>query len=138
MFIKAYDYFGRLSQKTEHVNKMTKLDKTMRKNIVIIFCLILFSAWDIFAQPKDEQNRIATNLSSDSLVNDFLFFCDMLEETHPDPYTGFGGRQFFPTHSPYAQILKPDIEITSQDYHNHNLDANTPILRVLEICRNTD
>ena len=67
----------------------------MRENIVIIFCMILFSAWDIFAQPKDEQNRIATNLSSDSLVNDFLFFCDMLEETHPDPYTGFGGRPFF-------------------------------------------
>lgn len=67
----------------------------MRKNLVIIFCLILFSAWGVFAQQTDGQKRIAAKLPSDSLVNDFLFFCDMLEETHPDPYTGFGGRPFF-------------------------------------------
>lgn len=65
------------------------------KNIVIIFCITLLSALGVSAQSKEGQNRTAITLSSDSLVNDFLFFCDMLEETHPDPYSGFGGRPFF-------------------------------------------
>lgn len=65
------------------------------KNIVIIFCITLLSALEVSAQSKEEQPRTAITLSSDSLVNDFLFFCDMLEETHPDPYTGFGGRSCF-------------------------------------------
>lgn len=65
------------------------------KNILIIFCIALFSAFGASAQSREEKERTAITLSSDSLVNDFLFFCDMLEETHPDPYTGFGGRPFF-------------------------------------------
>ena len=28
-------------------------------------------------------------LKKDSLVADFKFFCKILEETHPDPYTRF-------------------------------------------------
>lgn len=67
----------------------------MIKNTIIIFCLILFSVLNVFSQPRDGQIHNEVNLQSDSLVNDFLFFCDMLEETHPDPYTGFGGRPFF-------------------------------------------
>lgn len=65
------------------------------KKILIIFCIALLSALGVSAQSKEEKKRTAITLSSDSLVNDFLFFCDMLEETHPDPYTGFGGRPFF-------------------------------------------
>ena len=34
-------------------------------------------------------------LKKDSLVADFKFFCKILEETHPDPYTRFGGRPYF-------------------------------------------
>lgn len=34
-------------------------------------------------------------LKSDSLISDFTEFVRLLEETHPDPYTGFGGRYFF-------------------------------------------
>ncbi len=65
------------------------------KNISIVFCLALFSAFGALAQSREEEGRTSITLSSDSLANDFLFFCDMLEETHPDPYTGFGGRPFF-------------------------------------------
>lgn len=65
------------------------------KNVSIIFCIALFSAFGATTQSREEKDRTAITLSSDSLVNDFLFFCDMLEETHPDPYTGFGGRPFF-------------------------------------------
>ena len=45
-------------------------------------------------------------------------------------------QQFFPVNSPYAEVLKPDIEITSMDYNKCNLDANTPVLKIFEICRN--
>lgn len=34
-------------------------------------------------------------LPKDSLIADFKFFCRMIEETHPDPYTRFGGRPYF-------------------------------------------
>ena len=60
------------------------------------------------------------------------------------PYTGLAAsisntmQQFFPAEDPLAKILKADVEITSQDYANCNLDANTPILRVLEICQTTE
>lgn len=45
-------------------------------------------------------------------------------------------QQFFPAESPLAKVLKPDIEITSQDYTNFNLDSNTPVLKILSICKN--
>lgn len=67
----------------------------MIKYAIITFFLILFSAWDATAKPKYEQNSNALILQSDSLAKDFIFFCDMLEETHPDPYSGFGGRPLF-------------------------------------------
>ena len=37
----------------------------------------------------------AQSLNSDSLISDFIELASLLEETHPDPYTGFGGRYFF-------------------------------------------
>lgn len=60
------------------------------------------------------------------------------------PYTGLVAsssntmQQFFPTDSPYARILITDIAMTSTDYYKYNLDANTPILTVLDICKPTD
>lgn len=32
---------------------------------------------------------------TDSLINDFRYFIEKLEETHPDPYTKYGGRPMF-------------------------------------------
>ncbi len=41
-------------------------------------------------------NLLAQNiLQKDSLIADFSRLTRFLEETHPDPYTGFGGRYFF-------------------------------------------
>ena len=60
------------------------------------------------------------------------------------PYTGLVAsssntmQQFYPADSPYAKVLKPDIGITSHDYYKYNLDANAPILKVLEICKTAD
>ena len=60
------------------------------------------------------------------------------------PYTGLVAsssntmQQFFPPESPCAKILKTDIAITSQDYYKYNLDANAPILTVLDICKKMD
>lgn len=34
------------------------------------------------------------SLNSDSLISDFEYFTRLLETTHPDPYSGFGGKVF--------------------------------------------
>lgn len=57
------------------------------------------------------------------------------------PYSGLTAsssntmQQFFSAESPMAKVLKPDVEITSRDYANFNLDADTPVMKVLEMCR---
>ncbi len=57
------------------------------------------------------------------------------------PYTGLAAsssnlfQQLFPPDSHYARVLYPDIAITSKDYYMHNLDANTPVLKILDMCR---
>lgn len=65
------------------------------KNIAAILYLVVISAFHASAQSQNEQNYKDQILPGDSLVKDFIFFCDMLEETHPDPYSGFGGRPYF-------------------------------------------
>lgn len=65
------------------------------KKLIIVCGLLLMATLGVDAQPKEAHPRNQAIMPGDSLVNDFLFFCDMLEETHPDPYTGFGGRPFF-------------------------------------------
>ncbi len=44
-------------------------------------------------------------------------------------------QQFFPKDSPLAKELIPDVRIMSQDYARYNLDADTPVLKILDICR---
>ena len=65
------------------------------KHLISIGCILLFLTFGVSAQPNAGIESNTQNMSNDSLVNDFRFFCDMLEATHPDPYTGFGGRPFF-------------------------------------------
>lgn len=36
-----------------------------------------------------------TTLNKDSLASDFSYLVHLLESTHPDPYSGFGGKVFF-------------------------------------------
>lgn len=36
-----------------------------------------------------------TTLNNDSLASDFNYLVKLLESTHPDPYSGFGGKVFF-------------------------------------------
>ena len=47
-------------------------------------------------------------------------------------------QQFFPKDSPLAKELIPDVRIMSQDYARYNLDADTPVLKILDICRGND
>jgi len=56
----------------------------IQKSLAFIVCLFLYiqiNAQDI--------------LSGDSLRNDFRYFVKSLEETHPDPYSAFGGKVAF-------------------------------------------
>lgn len=54
------------------------------------FILFLFSLLCLFSA----QAQVAGNLR-DTLTSDFDSFIKILEETHPDPYTRFGGKVFF-------------------------------------------
>ena len=40
-------------------------------------------------------NSANAQIPTDSIVADFNEFIRLLEETHPDPYTNYGGRPFF-------------------------------------------
>lgn len=54
------------------------------KKIALSFCLILFYC-----------SAYSQQISGDTLVLDFRYLVKVLEETHPDPYTEFGGKVFF-------------------------------------------
>ena len=40
-------------------------------------------------------NSANAQIPTDSIVADFNEFVRLLEETHPDPYTNYGGKPFF-------------------------------------------
>lgn len=63
---------------------------------------LLLLAQGLFAQPV---------LPRDSLVADFRQFIHYLEETHPDPYTAFGGKVFF-----HREAAKTEKKLSEQDY----------------------
>lgn len=49
----------------------------------------------IFFYLASLQTNAQISLNRDSLVSDFKYLTEQLEATHPDPYSGFGGRVFF-------------------------------------------
>lgn len=53
---------------------------------IIIFCLMTLYGGSVKAQETTDK---------DSLAADFNYLVKALETTHPDPYSGFGGRVFF-------------------------------------------
>jgi hypothetical protein len=56
--------------------------------IVILFLSVLTA----FAQTAQEQRIINRHMSYDQAVRDTRTFINLLEDTHPDPYTAYGGR----------------------------------------------
>ncbi|MFA8433266.1 MAG: S41 family peptidase [Marinifilaceae bacterium] len=50
-------------------------------------------------------------IQRDSLLSDFQFFIEALENTHPDPYTAFGGRVFF-----HQQAFEIENKLKNNDY----------------------
>lgn len=58
----------------------------MKRTHIIIICLIIFSGLKALAQEY---------VNKDSLISDFNYLIQQLEATHPDPYSGFGGKVFF-------------------------------------------
>lgn len=87
----------------------------MKLNFIIGFlCLSgIVSAQSLF--PKD------------SLKADFRGFIKDLEETHPDPYTAFGGKVFF--HKAAADISYP---LSYDDYVGYAFDQETELRYLLD------
>lgn len=50
-------------------------------------------------------------MSKDSLVADFRLFVKYLEETHPDPYSGYGGKVFF-----HQKVSDAEWQLKNQNY----------------------
>lgn len=59
-----------------------------RRNKIVIAILLILSIGGEHLYAQKMSNK-------DSLVADFAHLIKILEETHPDPYTGFGGKVFF-------------------------------------------
>ncbi len=53
----------------------------------------------------------AQNLSKDSISHEFRYFVKLLEETHPDPYTEFGGKVQF-----HKQAFDIQQQLKSKEY----------------------
>lgn len=56
-----------------------------------------------------------TTFDTDSLIADFRHFVRLLEETHPDPYTNYGGRAFFHEQASEARWAMSDDSINTAD-----------------------
>ena len=57
----------------------------------LFFILLTLSLWLTFFVGNVHGQQV----SGDTLIADFKHLIKLLEETHPDPYTGFGGKVFF-------------------------------------------
>jgi hypothetical protein len=62
---------------------------TLQMRFIVILFLSVLTA---FAQTAQEQQIINRHMSYDQAVRDTRTFINLLEDTHPDPYTAFGGR----------------------------------------------
>ena len=58
-----------------------------------LFVRILYAAIPLLC--IGNSSFASSAIPKDSLAKDFLFFCDKLESSHPDPYSAFGGKPYF-------------------------------------------
>lgn len=64
------------------------LQLTIMKHICTIFILCIVTLYGNCVKAQEAADK-------DSLAADFTYLVKALEETHPDPYSGFGGKVFF-------------------------------------------
>lgn len=62
------------------------------RTILFLLCLSLVAP---VRMAGAGEGLVADSLAVDSLVADFDYLVESLEATHPDPYSGFGGKVFF-------------------------------------------
>ena len=60
-------------------------------------------------------NTASAQIPTDSIVADFNEFVRLLEETHPDPYTNYGGRPFFRKAAMETRFGLEQDSVTSAD-----------------------
>ena len=60
-------------------------------------------------------NSVNAQVPTDSIVADFNEFVRLLEETHPDPYTNYGGRPFFRKAAMETRYGLVEDSVTSPD-----------------------
>ena len=58
---------------------------TKKESIKLFLAILLFSL----------EFPCMAQIPNDSIVADFRHFIEYLEETHPDPYTNYGGKALF-------------------------------------------
>lgn len=68
-------------------------------------------------------NVVASSSSADSIVVDFDILIRLLEDTHPDPYTNYGGRVFFHKKAnDYRRLLQADSTATANNLYQYALE----------------
>lgn len=81
------------------------------KTTSIISKTVLTIALAILLAPNIAMSQVPT----DSIVADFNEFVRLLEETHPDPYTNYGGRPFFRRAAMETRFALVQDSVTSPD-----------------------
>lgn len=69
------------------------IEKLHRRNFLRKVCFALLTF--LLSLTVFINNVNCQQVSGDTLTADFKYFIKLLAETHPDPYTGFGGKVFF-------------------------------------------
>lgn len=84
----------------------------------------LFILLCLLASPALSQN----DLNGDSLASDFRYLVKLLEATHPDPYSGFGGKVFF-----HEVAFRIENELKRATGSRQSFSARTcPTRRIIE------
>ena len=66
-------------------------------------------------------SKVHAQIPTDSIVADFNEFVRLLEETHPDPYTNYGGRPFFRKAAMETRLKLIQDSVTSSSVLAHRI-----------------
>ncbi len=100
-----------------HLQLEFSVNKMKTKKLTLLALLLLTGIFFLQAQ----------TLSRDSSQTEFKNFINLLEETHPDPYSGYGGKVVFHKLAFEKEKLLKTKDYTLNEYHDMILSFLVPL-----------